>query len=398
MRTLTRIIQLLILIGLMGFLVGPAALQESGAAFEVITADNAAQVQEIYRIQPAEMVTLEADPYRGDVYSYDYSHDSHWLATSGYGSVIKIWDVKTSELLHAWNIGTEPNAFVQVEFSPDDRWLVVFGRFGHITTLFDMHTGNRMSLFDPQGEGGYKHFSFSPDGRIAVGFEPNRDTFFLLRIEIWDINTQTRLHTLRPSESLQYSPDGRYLMSGITLYDAQTWQILRSFEMNTPDSWQTSTFLDHGSSLLYLMDNTLGLWDIETGQWVWQQEFSSEDVFFSLLPDEQDIFLTQKREEGVWFSPILNVKTGETLTVWEENTGVTIEQFSPNGQVMLLSVKNSIELWDVRDLSNKKYIATIYTGVQPYAAFSPDGRTIVVQDGYDIADPGNLIVLAVTHG
>ena len=76
--------------------------------------------------------------HRGIVRSVDFSADGHWLASGGFGGVIKLWDMGSGNSL---NLTGAPDTVFSVRFSPDSRWLASAGS-NQLVGLWSVENGN----------------------------------------------------------------------------------------------------------------------------------------------------------------------------------------------------------------------------------------------------------------
>lgn len=82
------------------------------------------------------LTTLYA--HRGRVRTLDFSANGRWLASAGFGGVIKLWDLKSGESL---NLSGAPDTVFCVRFSPDSHWLASGGN-DHRIQLWSVDNGN----------------------------------------------------------------------------------------------------------------------------------------------------------------------------------------------------------------------------------------------------------------
>lgn len=118
------------------------------------------------------------------------SPDGITLASGGNDAYIRLWDIRTGELIHTFLEIDHPSAFLS--FSADGRLLASAGR-DQVVYLWDMATRQRLSALQAHNNLTYA-VSFSPDGQsLASG-----GTDGLLRL--WDGSTAltTEGHEQRP--------------------------------------------------------------------------------------------------------------------------------------------------------------------------------------------------------
>jgi WD40 repeat protein len=138
----------------------------------------------------------------------------------------EVWDVTTRTPIVAME-GTPPPFWdLSVALSPDGRMLAV-GGFGTVVRLWDVRTGKLVHELDQRGNGAFT-LEFSPDGRtLAVsGFEPVAS--------LWDVATGVQVGPQLTAGDrrtmIDLSPDGRQLLETHGNGEGAVWDV-------DPDSW-----------------------------------------------------------------------------------------------------------------------------------------------------------------
>ncbi len=206
--------------------------------------------------------------------------------------------------------------------------------------LWDITTGYCVRIFDS-----HMHFvnsvSFSPDGRFALSGSSDST------LKLWDIATGFCLRTYRghgdPLNSVSFSADGRYALSG--------------------------------SGYIKGFDNTLELWDVATGVRLRTIEgnfegHKKEILSVAFSPDGR-YAISGSRD---WALKLWDISTNRCLLIFKKNMDiVNTVSFSPNGHFVLSGCWRKINLWDVATgqclrtfEGHKSWVNSV--------AFSPDGR------------------------
>lgn len=244
-----------------------------------------------------------------------HSPDKTEIATGDSEGMIRIWDAKTGDLRHQWQLGENITALawdgsgdwiaivdnfkgvsvwdaqtgekccqIQHDFDRSNLWDVVLDKEGGrmltartgYADVWDVVTGQRIAYI----ESGYtfmKVLCWHPDyTHVAVGASN-------YLVYIWNMTTYTidhvfRLNTLPKVEkhagtarSLAWDKTGRYVAVGmdshqITIWDAQTGDLRQT--LNGHLGWVEAVVFDGTGNWLASasQNNTVHIWDVNTGQ------------------------------------------------------------------------------------------------------------------------------------
>ena len=221
--------------------------------------------------------------------------------------------------------------------------------------------------------------AFSPDGKFALSGS------FDNTMRLWNVATGKEMrcfsgHTAVVA-SVAFSPDGRYALSGswdktLRLWDVKTGKHLRRI-VGHKDMVDSVTFSPDGQyALSGSKDKTLRLWDVTTGKNIRSFDGHKDTV------------------NSVAFSPdgkfALSGSEDKTLRLWDVATGKEIRSFtghtdcvrsvafSPDGRLALSGggtpqSDNTMRLWDVATGKELRSFAGHTSNVNS-VTFSPDGR------------------------
>jgi WD40 repeat protein/serine/threonine protein kinase len=380
-----------------------------------------------------------------------FSPDGQLIASGGYDTTVTIWDMATGNPIHALR---HPDPVAGVAFSPDGRrlasagfdftgriWDVTTGREtltlrGHTRQLFGMafiDGGRRLAsasadktvkiwdattgqvILTLRGTHELGGLACSADGRRLASASGDRTT------KIWDVTpvegkAGPETLTLRGHTgqiwSLAFSPDGRRLASAsgdatVRVWDAQTGREDLTFAKHirsvfgvafSPDGRRIAS-----GSAKHAEDEPsyLKVWDATTGQEVLQPHGNTGEAFsVAFSPD------------GRW---IVTGNQGGDVIVWDAMTGQVVHTlaapnsswvnglaFSTDGRRLAsLSREGNVTVYDATRWCEKPLLSfpAHRTSVRANAAFSPDGRWLVVPGDetvnvWDVTTPGERRVSA----
>jgi WD40 repeat protein/serine/threonine protein kinase len=169
-----------------------------------------------------------------------------------------------------------------------------------------------------------------------------------------------------------FSPDGKRLASGsgdntLKVWDAQTGQELLTFKGHTNTVWSVAFSPDGKRLASASEDNTVKVWDAQTGQELLSLKGLGYSVAFS--PDGKRLAICSK----VW-----DAQTGQELLSFKG--GGLCVAFSPDGKRLASAGNPTVKLWDAQ---TGQVVLTLKGHTTPVisVAFSPDGKRLVSGGG-----------------
>jgi WD40 repeat protein len=185
-------------------------------------------------------------------------------------------------------------------------------------------------------------------------------------------------HT-EPVESVAFSPDGRFVLTGsndwtAALWDAATGRLIRSL-VGHKGGVDSVAFSSHGRFVLTgSMDGTARLWDASTGRQIHVFEGrKAPAVMVAFSPDGRRV-LTGSDTAKLW-----DAETGKQIRSFEGHTAsVTSVGFSPDGRrVVTGSEDDTARLWDAETGQQIRIFEGRYSEEIHSAVLSPDGRFVL---------------------
>lgn len=288
------------------------------------------------------------------------SPDSHTLASGSDDKNIKLWDLNTKKVLAS--LSGHSQAVKSVAFSPDGKILASASddktiKLWQVETLEEICTllGHAHTV---------KSVAFSPDGQILASGSWDKT------IKLWDIYTGKEICTITGHQlqvnSVAFSPQGQLLASASYDRTIRLWQIEGSQKeiQNRPCYSLLSTLSGHAWAVLTVAfspdgkilatgsdDNTIKLWEVNTGQ-----------LICTLVGHSWSVVAVAFTADG---ETLLSASCDKTVKLWRVSTAEEIVTLSGHidsvsavavSKVIQLIASGSrdktIKLWQLVELDN----------------------------------------------
>jgi WD40 repeat protein len=273
-----------------------------------------------------------------------WSPDMSLIATAGEGSLVRVWDTTTGELMTTFTGHVLDESRTQIawffSWSPSGEFIVTSGE-DHAARIWNPITGEEHRTF-LHDEFFIESADWSPDGtRIATGTLGDTGG----PIYVWDVKTGELLNTFghecfitEPS----WSPDSKHIVSqctaetfyNVVVWDAETGEQIVLFTQHTANVSRPDWSPDGKRIVSGGFDTTVRIWDAETGEEylvfsghngiVWDAEWSPDGTRIA-SGDEDGIV-------RVW-----DAETGEEVYRSAFPSGVTGVEWSPDGKYIIIA-------------------------------------------------------------
>jgi len=297
-----------------------------------------------------------------------WSHDGSQLVSASVDWTARLWDTATGEELLRM---VHEHAVYDARFSPDSRQLLTNGENGAVR-LWDATASKEIARF--RVPFGLNNVRLSPDNTLLAASGVGDS------VKVWNLQTEAPVYSLPHSQKgiseIQFSPSGRYLVSAgrgdntVRLWDMQTGQPQLSYTHD--DDVSNVSFSDDGQFIVSASkDKTARMWDINAQAEVLRVTHR-DAVRDARLSFDNRLLATASDDTT---ARIWDVSTREEVTKIQHKDVVYEARFSPGGKKLLTASRDATsKLWDIdkdKEIKELKHKGRIWD-----VRFSPDGKTI----------------------
>ncbi|MFO7661096.1 MAG: protein kinase, partial [Chloroflexota bacterium] len=293
------------------------------------------------------------------VNTVDLSPDGRTMLTGTEDGHIRLWDFATGEVLH--DLRGHGDAVNAVAFSPDGRQALSGSRDKSIR-LWDLSSGDLLqTLTGHMNE--VSAVAFLPDGRYALSGEDSGS--LPGEMIVWDLRTGEPIRRfgadlsgeIEGVQSIAISPDGRTVVAGlgrriptqdknsIGLWDITTGELIEFLE-GTELTVNNIRFSPDGNLVVAAADDgAVYTWELTTGQL--RQRLDGHEGIASAVaisPDGTTALSGAMDGSMIWW----DLRTGEIIDRFRDHSGgIGAIEFVDAAQAVSASADGTLRLWDL---------------------------------------------------
>lgn len=276
---------------------------------------------------PYTFCTLEEEACDAGCFVVRFSPDGHRLATISDppNNKIRIWDLRSGQVVHVFHAEGTWTTFVTIDFSPDGKFLAALEipapppheplppSLQPAVKVWEVSTGKELYTlreraswiaFSPNGKwlatcsfedgtvklweasSGLEVCAFTSDRPVFITFSPVHNAVVInenyMRLRIFDLDTKADVFMLTEAPDFRgpaaFSPDGSFLVTGasdgvIRVWDVSTGQLTKVLLGHTAGVLSLAFSPDGRLLASTAKDHTLRLWSLASGQALYTLNF-----------------------------------------------------------------------------------------------------------------------------
>lgn len=291
--------------------------------------------------------------------SMRFSSDFRYLAAGGFDKTVELFDVATGRELGRFE--TESSPVYRLAFAGNGKFLVTTetASRGNTTRIWEIETGKEVRHFEGHSDANKPIFggdssALSSDARYLATVNPDYKT-----LQLWEVETGKAVRRFEghsePVYSVNFSRDGKYLITGSKDKTARLWEVASGQErlrMSHPESVYVAEASPDGRYLVTASaDRKSRLWDVETGKELRVLDGHSGPITSVVFSDDGKYLATASIQDStVLLFEVATSKNPIRLAAESKSRlipGVSAMGFVGNTRYLVTGGGGWARLWDV---------------------------------------------------
>lgn len=330
----------------------------------------------------------------GAINSAKFSPDGRRVVIASDDNIVKIWDVKTGNVVRSLEGHTDP--VIDANYSTNGNYIVTNGGNDMTARIYNATTGDLIDSLEHH-TAYITTAIFSPNGQTVL------TSSFDKTAKIWDIKTRRLInslvgHTNRVNFAT-FSPNGAMIITTsddktAKIWNAKSGKLLYSLIGHTKPVISANFSFDNNKVITVSEDHTAKIWDLATGKLL--KNLSKNTLHNAPVKDSKEDahFFNSQYYKGIFASDgqtVVTITNDDFANIWDSegkwlfsvdgynnekgNPVISSINFSPDGKKLIISSGASIT--KIVNLQTRKIELTFEDYGVFASSFSNDGKLIL---------------------
>jgi len=335
------------------------------------------------------ILQIDTGGHKSLIRDVTFTKDGRYVVSAGDDKVVRVWDLETGETVRTLRgqigAGSEGKIFAMA-LSPDERWLAVGGwmkipgESGHHIRLYNFPTGKLVTLLKGHTDV-VNSLAFSPDSRYLVSGSSDKNAI------IWHINQQQRLHTLKGHTNhiyaVAFTPDSKRVVTGsydhsLRLWRVKTGELISKLQGHSDKVRSVAISPQDGTIASGSWDHTIRIWDGKTGRFIKTLANQGTEVGSLSFSHDGGYLVSGTSGSGKKYCHLWSYPSGKEIVTYKQHDNVVIATaISPDGRWVATAGGNdrAIHIWNLRNGTVKQRLRGVGASIWA-VGFSQDGKNI----------------------